>query len=607
MSRGDATPDHPPAADLAYANAQALYRNTASALSVSIINIAIIIGFFWTEIPAAQLAAWGGITLTLTLGRIWLALRWLRSNDRRTDLTWMIALTVSSGFCWSLPLFFVNAETAPVLSYLVMFMIAGMSAGAAISFSSHMRIVLAYNLPLLLMTVGRFVSLGGIQNWTFAAVILMYLVTTTALALRNKRVVQLAHRNQLRAEAQALEIRSMAEDLQRALATAEGATLAKSRFLANMSHEIRTPLNGVLGMVQMLERSPLNDQQAEYTRTIRSSGDALLGVIDDVLDFSRIESGSVSIDAQPFDLQHVLDTSVGTVRGPASQKGLDLVLETPENFAASRLGDAQQIRQVLINLLGNAVKFTEAGQVTLTVSEPAAGEVCFDVSDTGPGLTESECALVFERFAQADSADDRLHGGAGLGLAISSELARLMSGRIDVSSVPGEGSSFRFSLPLPLACADAAEPAAASGITKPDTLQGPLTVLVVDDTLTNRMVAKAMLEHAGHKAVLAENGAQALEILSDTHLDLVLMDIQMPVMTGDEAIRRIRSSGAHFSQVPIIAVTANATSGEGERLMALGATAHASKPLNLDAVLREIDALGPPASTSGLDPTSRAC
>ncbi|MEC9250923.1 MAG: ATP-binding protein [Pseudomonadota bacterium] len=586
-------------ADLAAMNTRTLYRNSSPALVVSIFNTLVFAAFAASATSSSTMAIWAAVMVGIAAIRLVMVRQRLKSGNFGS-LTPQILLTIISGIGWGLPFYLIGASPSAAVSYLMIFMVAGMSAAAALSFSSSLRIVLAYNVPLLTMTSAHFVLLGGLQNNLLAAIILLYLVTTTSMAQRSKRSVELAHINQQRAESQAVEIAKMADDLKSALGAAEAATVAKSRFLANMSHEIRTPLNGVLGMVQVLENSELTAQQKTYVGTIRSSGRALLGVIEDVLDFSRIESGSLSLETAPFSLGKVIQRSIDTVTAPAAQKGLALTSSIDPELADARVGDPQRIQQVLINLLGNAVKFTQEGSVSLRVIEPTPGTLCFEVKDTGPGLTPEQCSQVFERFAQADNSSSRKHGGAGLGLAISGELAALMQGRIEVESTPGEGCCFRFELPVPCDRREEADDATASDETA-RTETPALTILSVDDTQTNQLVARAMLEQHGHRLVFAENGAEAIETLEHEAIDLVLMDIQMPVMCGDEAIERIRASGKPYAQLPIIAVTANATSGERERLLALGASEHASKPFQIDVILEKISAL-----TNGDRPTSLA-
>ncbi len=373
---------------------------------------------------------------------------------------------------------------------------------------------------------------------------------------------------------------------------------AKSRFLANMSHEMRTPLNGILGMTQVLEQSHLDAEQKEPVAIIKASGEVLLSLINDVLDLARVEEGRIDLTEEPFTLADLLQDVEHAVLGLARQKGLTVECRDNAPEAGSFIGDHRRIKQVLLNLAGNAVKFTDKGSVRIgAVLEP--GGVAFYVSDDGPGIPKDQQARIFERFVQADTSATRKAGGTGLGLAIARMLVERMGGALTVDSVAGEGATFRFSLPLNAAeCApirqDVASPetapARASGR---DDAGANRRILIADDNEINRTLIRHVLSILdGVDLHFAENGAETLEALESAPFDLVLMDVQMPVMSGDEAIRRIRASGRPYAHVPIVVLTADAIEGADRHYTALGADAYLTKPFQIDEMLALLQRLG---------------
>jgi signal transduction histidine kinase/CheY-like chemotaxis protein len=396
-------------------------------------------------------------------------------------------------------------------------------------------------------------------------------------------------------------LRDRAEELEAARIAADAASRAKSQFLANMSHEIRTPMNGVLGMLDLVLRSNLSAEQRQHLGYARESAQSLLGLLNDILDRSKAEAGKLELEKTDFAVREVVQTAVGPYHAQAAQKGISLSTSIDPDVPQFLKGDPTRVRQVIVNLVSNALKFTETGSIRVWVSVESLREqttmLHFMVADTGPGIPLDKQDLIFEAFSQADGSITRRFGGTGLGLAICRDLVKLMGGRIWLESQPGRGSTFHFTAGFaPSSGIPLAEPLpepAAKGC-------GPLRVLVAEDNLINQKLLGHMLKIGGHSFEIAENGQQAVSRSRERRFDVILMDVQMPGMDGLEATRRIRASeGASGPRLPIIGVTAGATAAELASCLASGMDSCITKPLairEVEEVLARVSAGRPLAS-----------
>ena len=551
----------------------------------------------WGAVNPVWLLTWFAAKVVTSALRATTTARFLGINllDPLRRLRWLEVLLILDGAITGLLGTCLLPKDNAMLSMLMIATLMGVAAVALMTLAMHQRVMLDFALPLLVPPLGyQLVQFTELSLFVSGGIGFFLLVLLTEGRRTSEQATDMLR---LRFATQ-----DMAAQREQALEQAQRSNAAKGQFLATISHEMRTPLHGILGLARELQRADTTTDllRAEYLHTIEHTGEHLLGIINDVLDYSKLESQHLRLQPQPFELAALLASVRDVVNVSASDKGLTFDLTHSVPAACWVMGDAARLRQVLLNVVGNAIKFTDQGGVRFVAQRDSGGVLQVDVSDTGPGVPEADRERIFTAFQQLDGSFARRHGGAGLGLTISRELARAMGGDLSChdteplapGATPPRGARFHLQVLLPDVSAPTPQrestrwPSFAMtqpGVTDvdaPDTLPMPCRVLLVEDNEVNAMVAQVMLERAGLKVSLAVDGAQAVALATNNHFDLILMDCQMPGLDGFEATARIRASErkAGLDHVPIVALTANAFDGDRERSLAAGMDEHLAKP-----------------------------
>jgi len=581
---------------------------------ISIIVAVILALMLWQNEPHQQIKIWLAYMAAISCMRMLMDfMRWskhYRLSGHPVFIRVYLSLILMSAAGWGASGYYLF-PASPVEQLVLGFVLAGIAAGAVPVIASVLKL---YNLCLVLIlvpAVAHFAILG--EGYTVVAFAISgYLVIMlmsgalvnrgimSALDTRFNHESLIKFMSEARNESDDLNEELAAEieqrksievELLKARKVAESVSKAKSEFLANMSHEIRTPMNGILGTLQLLQDSDMDTEQSEYVGIAYNSGEALLSILNDILDFSKIEAGKLELEFVPFDIKNLMKELMVLLKQKADEKNVELKTEIDKELPEAIKGDSVRIRQILANLMTNAIKFTEKGAVTIKISVLEKIEktvrLRIEVNDTGIGIPDAAQKKLFNSFTQADGTTTRKYGGTGLGLAIVRQLVTMMRGRLGVNSEEGKGSSFWVEINFEIPAREKLESGQESPAVVNDVLQGH--ILLVEDNPVNQVVAKKMLEKAGLSYEVANNGEEAVDRLKQSHtFNLVLMDCQMPVMDGYAATEALRAQEKETGQerLPVVAMTANAMEGDKEKCLSAGMDDYVAKPVN-QQVLKE--------------------
>ena len=536
--------------------------------------------------PLPTLLTWLTISLLLAAGRASAAYAYRRGRDTEAPEKLFPArayrvMVYATGLLWGAGAWMLFPEHSPLHQVVYMIIMAGLAAGAVPILSPLLRLYYVYSASFLVPVAARLILQGQEIYITLGVITLLFLVVLINSATHMQELVVVALENQFRNQA-------MVESLKAAREAAVAASRAKNEFLANMSHEIRTPMNGVLGTLQLLRDTRMEPDQRDLVATANTSAESLLHLLDDILDFSRIEAGKLALKQVPFSLTELIQGLKEAMAPASDPQSILLTTEIDPTFDAPVLGDPGRVRQVVANLLSNALKFTAKGQITVRAAvTDCRGEdltVLLEVRDTGTGISAKDQSRLFQSFSQGDASMTRKHGGSGLGLAIVRQLVSLMGGSCGVESELGQGSRFWCEIPFTLAGGAALVEDVPPPSSKGTVLAGE--VLLVEDNQINQKIAARMLRKLGLDVTVASDGQEALGLLRCRTFAAVLMDCQMPVMDGYAATAAWREleSLERRPRTPVIAMTAHAMEGDRDKCLAAGMDDYIAKPVKWEAL-----------------------
>jgi signal transduction histidine kinase/ActR/RegA family two-component response regulator len=504
----------------------------------------------------------------------------------------MLSITaIANSLLWSLPPWMIWQAGKPGCAVITIAMLLSGYIFVFTQFGHRLRRSAIITTPYTLVAIACALSMPTPQAFWPLALAGLILCSALAANVLFTRVYRVQIANYEKRQAALIKALEEARD------SANAANAAKSAFLATVSHELRTPMNGVLGAAQLLDVASLTKAQKRYVEMIRSSGGALLGLLNDILDFAKIEAGHLEVQSIDFDLPDVVGQVAAVWSAKAGTKGLDCVIDIDEDAPVSIVGDPTRLSQILHNLLSNAVKFTDAGAVTLTLrAEPNGAErarIVLCVVDTGAGIAPEDLPRLFQPFTQLDSSSTRRHGGTGLGLVICRRLAELIGGGVEVASQPGEGTTFTLTFDAPVSAWSRSD--AADAVEEPlaaEPRARALRVLLVEDHPINRKLLVLWLEMEGHAYACAEDGQVALSLCATQAFDVILMDVNMPVMDGLTAVRALRRGASANRETPVVMLTAAARAEDHAEGLAAGADAYLTKPIDFVALRQTLERIG---------------